>query len=113
MNYAAVVRSYQMRNQPRAEREISYYRSKSFRDAVAAAALAHNFRGKRHSHQRWIPQPSLEMAQQILLENIERLKSCTDFHRLLKLVDTLVADISGLGELYTYDTALPIGVNAG
>jgi hypothetical protein len=67
----AVIRAYQQRNLAKAERELrSFAEEPTLESAVARAALAQRFNGKRwvrYDHQRRIPRHALEAAREALL----------------------------------------------
>jgi hypothetical protein len=51
----------------------------------------------------------LEEARDNLLKNENVIEKCQDFDELHDLLERLLAPITGIGELYVYDTALRIG----
>ncbi len=52
-------------------------------------------------------------AKSILLANSRILKKSRDFEELFSVVETMLEPISGIGELYVYDTTLRIGAKLG
>lgn len=106
----AIVRTYIRRIRPRAQTEIDWFvRQPSLRPAIRNAALAVNSRGKRYSHQRRLTKVALERALDVLSKHARAIQKAHDFDDLFHLIDTALEPISGLGELYVYDTTLRIG----
>lgn len=111
---AAQVQQYTDQIRPHARAELgSFRRHSSLRAAVERAALAVDPDGKRYSHQRRITRKALAAAKVALVAALTQLQGCRSFDELLGLVDRLLADIFGLAELYSYDTALRIGAKLG
>jgi hypothetical protein len=77
--------------------------------AIEAAALSIDGRGKRLRHQQRLTRSALAAANENLLSEISKIRDCRSFEQLLSLVDKSLHEISGLGELYVYDTTLRIG----
>jgi hypothetical protein len=81
--------------------------------AIAKAAMATRAPGKRCSHHTRKPAALLREATRRLLEIERALASARDFDALMACIESAVADLRGLGDLYTYDTALRIGYKLG
>jgi len=81
--------------------------------AIEQAALATNSQGKRYSHQYRLKKTALEEARRILLMNSKAIAQSKSFDDLFSLVETKVGGITGIGELYTYDTSLRVGAKLG
>jgi hypothetical protein len=79
------------------------------RDAVKSAARSEEADGKRHPHQRRIREGSIVNATKALLLAADRIHGSSSFGELLKLVEEILANVRGVGELYTYDVSLRIG----
>ena len=94
------------------DREIRYFKEQSsFIEALNKAAVAEMSSGKS-SHQRRIQVATLEKAQQLLIENKDRISSSTSFSELYCEIEK-TRKISGIGELYVYDTSWRIGAYLG
>ena len=107
---AELVRSYRVHNQPNSLNELEFFRKMpSFEVAIYHAGLAINRRDKRFSHQYRIPLAVLSRAKSLLAEKAPRLKTCRSFHELHACLTKALASVRGIGELYTYDTALRLG----
>jgi hypothetical protein len=87
----------------------SYPLKGALRKAISRAAWAKRDDNKRHSHQRRLQKKALTIAEVKLLNAIAKIRGATDFQAILDIVQKVAGNISGLGELYVYDTALRIG----
>jgi len=95
---------------PRAKAELDWFRRQpTLAAAIACAASAINSRGKRYSHQTRLKKVSLREARRVLAASARRIARCKTFDELIAHLEALLEPIDGLGELYTYDTALRIG----
>jgi hypothetical protein len=111
---SVLVRQYRIHNRPRSIEELKFFkRMPSLALAIHHAALAIDDRGKRFGHQCRISLAPLQQAKTLLEQATARLKACTSFHQLHKLLIELLGNVRGLGELYFYDTALRLGVTLG
>lgn len=92
-----------------------YYSSlESLEDVVQKAALALTATGSVSSHQRqWVRAECMQQAQSALLTAIGSIRASEDFDSLLVLIEHTLRGISGLGDLYYYDTARRIGAFLG
>jgi hypothetical protein len=106
----ALIDDYIENHQPSRERELRFFSIlRTDEEAVSYAALAQLPSGKRHSHQRRIPEPSLAESRRLLLGNLPALRASTTFQELIDLVDVLIRPLYRVGELVVYDTAVRIG----
>ena len=97
-----------------AERELAYFRRlRTDEDVISRAALARLPTGKRHSHQRRLPQVALKESQRRLLKNVSSLREAMSFDELLEMVDGIIRPIPHIGELAIYDTSLRVGARFG
>ncbi|MDH7502435.1 MAG: hypothetical protein QHJ82_06945 [Verrucomicrobiota bacterium] len=114
MKPEVIIRTCSARMRPGANEELTWFRQQpTLGEAIRLAALAVNSRGKRYSHQRRLRKTVLEQARDILLANEEQISQRIDFDDLFALLESLLARIKGLGELYIYDTALRTGAKPG
>jgi len=110
MKLKAIARTYIRRIRPRAQAEIDWFTHQPSLDAaIEKAALAINSQGKRYSHQRRLKKPALKQALRALLDESGAIKQVRNFDELFRLIGAAVKPISGIGELYVYDTSLRIG----
>jgi len=113
-NYESIVRAYISRIRPHAKVELDWFREQpSLDSAIELASLAVNSKGKRHPHQRRLKKANLLETKSVLSANSRVLKKCRDFEELFLVVEAMLEPISGIGELYVYDTALRIGARLG
>jgi len=108
-----IVRHYRAEHRQRAAAELEWYGAMPLPEAIAVAAAALTRRGKRHPHQTRIPGAALSAAERRLLAVQREIAACRDFETLLVRVESALAGIAGLGELYRYDTAHRIGAALG
>lgn len=114
MKPEAIIRTYITQIRPRANEELDWFRQQpTLSKAIRLATLAVSSKGKRYSHQRRLSKTTLEQAQDILLENEERIGQSQNFDDLFIFLEQLLSPVKGLGELYIYDTALRIGAKIG
>jgi hypothetical protein len=114
MNLETIVRLYIQRIRPRAQAELAWFvRQATLRETIRCAALAVNSYGKRYSHQRRIKRAAMAQAHAILSGARPRIKKCTDFASLFRLIAAALEHVPGIGELYIYDTSLRIGAKLG
>ena len=110
MNLKVFIRHYKANYRPNKENELDWFENQpSFESAVINAAEAKDERGKMYSHQCCVNTMSIKNAKAELLENNDNLERSDSFHSLWLMLNRLIKPISGIGELYVYDTALRIG----
>lgn len=81
----------------------------SLKDVLRVAAYAIGPDRKRLSHQRRIKAISLKDAHTALVRNVANIQAAANFSQLHELIERLAQRISGLGELWAYDTSHRIG----
>lgn len=114
MNFKTIIRHYIANYRPLKQAELDWFRRQlSLEAAINMAAKAENERGLRYSHQYRITQKAMQEANRLLLENHDELKRCKSFHDLWSLIKSILGAVSGLGELYIYDTSLRLGAYLG
>lgn len=106
----AIVRDYiQTHREPASEELHLFRRQESLLEVVRLASLAVGEEGKRFPHQYRLRRDTLQLASAALLASLERISGCRSFDELHALVEEVVGDLPGIGELYVYDTSLRIG----
>lgn len=96
------------------ERELDFFRTRpSIQPVIHHAATATNEDGYCFDHQYRILRAARPRAKALLTAVISRLRTCRSFHELHTVIGELLSPVSGLGELYIYDTALRIGAYLG
>lgn len=109
-----MVRTYITQIRPRTEAELEWFRSQpSVRAAIERAALAVNSRGQRYSHQRRLRRETLEQVCEIHCEFEPPIRRVKNFDELFDMVDLALQHVTGVGELYVYDTSLRLGARLG
>ncbi|WP_322014909.1 hypothetical protein [Paraburkholderia sp. J12] len=104
-----MVRSYIRDHRPIEQQEWDFFeKAPSFDIALENAALAKNQKGQRFSHQYRLTRANLKRAHETLKKHRPQIEEAESFDDVFKIVEGIVAEIPGLGELYTYDTALRI-----
>ena len=123
MDLEVIVRTYIMQIRPRAKAELDWFRNQpTLVSAIGYAGLAinctgkrcaHHRRLKRYAHQRRLKRKTLLQAKKVLLTNTQEIEKAKTFDELFTLIESLVLNINGIGELYVYDTSLRIGAKLG
>lgn len=110
----SIVRLYRAQFGARCDDELDYFREMpSLKSAIHNAAQAINQRKGRFGHQCRLRSRSLQQGENVLLAEMECLRSCRTFHELHALLRKLLLPVRGLGDLYAYDTALRLGAFLG
>jgi len=68
---------------------------------------------RRFNHQFRLTKEALNNATAALTASTAAIERCNDFEQLITLIEDLVGEITRIGELYIYDTALRIGAKRG
>lgn len=112
--YADIVKEYIQQYRSNIQEQLAWFREQpTLEAAIERAALSVNRCGKRFSHQYRIRNAALLQAKCVLLTAKADLCACQDFDKLIEVIGEELSHISGLGELYVYDTALRIGAKLG
>jgi hypothetical protein len=109
---SAAVRHYRAHFQEWGQAELAYFAGlPTLKEAVRAAARSEDEDGTRFSHQRRIKKEAIREATTALLNATDRIQDCRDggFDELFKVVEELLSETPGIGELFVYDVALRIG----
>jgi hypothetical protein len=108
-NLSILVRNYIKNYRKDANDELDWFKKQpSLEAAIKCAALATK-EDKRFSHQRRLAKDALKEAESRLQRSSAAIGQCETFDELHDFITMTLDDISGLGELYFYDTALRIG----
>ncbi|MEM8751070.1 MAG: hypothetical protein AAGF28_12285 [Pseudomonadota bacterium] len=114
MNIESCIEQYVQQYRNLAQDETSFYaRQPTLSAAIKVAASCRRADGKRHSHQRRIPEVVLDEAGRRLRAAIEELMAAKDFGTLHSVVKQTIQPVHGVGELTVYDVALRIGAFLG
>lgn len=110
--FEAIVRDYIRRYRPRSDADVRFMRGcASLEEALDVAGLCRNADGKRHGHQRRIPEAVLRKARLRLGKaDPRRASSFADLHNL---VEHTIRPIRGIGPLAVYDITHRLGCYLG
>jgi len=89
----------------------NYYNGLTLASAIKNAAEGLNPDGKMNSHQYLIGKKKGSIAANEMLKHINNLKNSKSFQDIFKITEHVKNGILGLGNLWSYDTALRIGFN--
>ena len=110
----AIFRDYDARHCCNCEDQIGWFVSQpSLRRAVEVAARATDKRGRRYSHQFRIRREAIAHATAALVAGERQIAQAGSFDALFATVTEQLREVSGVGELYRYDTAFRIGAYLG
>jgi hypothetical protein len=106
-----LVVDYQSRRVCRLSQELRDFQVKGQSSLPCAVGLAARgfVLGRKAKHQWRLRNSVLCRASNVLRRKSSSLAACTSFDQLFALVDSVRANMPGLGELWAYDTALRIG----
>ena len=90
-----------------------FYRGLAFRDAVEYAASAAGPHGNIQPSQRRVGVRRLRRSAKLLLKRLEDLRRARSFADLFQVTESVRRDIQGLGDCWSYDTALRIAFHLG
>ncbi len=111
-HHAYLIEDYMARYKPLVDEETKYYqRPVPLADQINIAALSRNSEGKRHSHQRRLPEVVLGRVASKLQRRIIEIGTVADFDELITIVSGCA--VWGFGELAIYDAADRIGIRLG
>jgi len=88
-----------------------YYESLSFEDAVRLAAQAKDPDGGMNNHQHRIGNKKANAGADELEKWFNDIEKCESFEEIFKITENIKTSMWGLGDLWSYDTALRIGFN--
>ncbi len=106
-NLSEIVHKYRQSN-PRHD-ELKFFRELPNLEAAIHHAAFADIHGTRHPHQHRLTKKALTEAKQNLIKNYITISQAKDFDSLFQYVKRSCCEITGIGELYVYDTSLRIG----
>lgn len=110
---ASMVGDFILKHRSREDSELASFKEEPFDASLERAALAKDAAGKRFSHQRRLTRESLVEAKHRLMSMRSSIESAESFSKVLEIVRRVASGIHGLGDLYSYDTALRISAALG
>ena len=113
MNLQNDVDEYRANDRNRLENMRLYYAALSLEDAVEQASKGLFAHGKVDNHQYRIKKKSKIGATIEMKKRISELKACKSFEEIFRITEDVKNSVAGLGDLWSYDTALRIGFNMG
>jgi hypothetical protein len=109
-----LVHLYRRKFRPRVDKEADWFAGQpSLALAISFAGLARDWRGKRLTHGNRLRPSQLQRAERALLAVQPRIARCRSFDELHGIVSRCLQPIWKNPELFSYDTALRIGVKLG
>ena len=105
------VTNYKNESMPVLEEILRWYQKKNIDTAIQCAAEALNPNGTINSHQRRIGAIKLAQGAQSLIRLKNKIRKCISFEEIFMLTEEIRLQSYGLGDLWSYDTALRIGFN--
>src|ERR1700681_584523 len=90
-----------------------FFKSLSFASAIEYAASGVTPHRKIHPHQRGIGVMLLRQGADLLNKFMPDIKKARSFGNLFIITETVKSNLKGLGELWSYDTALRIAFKRG
>ena len=106
------VEAYRTELQQGEREELEFFEHlSSLKKVIDKAGLAEDRNCKRYSHQYRLKKLALEKGRDALLQVKASIENARNFDELHRVVENAVQSIHGIGELYTYDTALRISAH--
>jgi hypothetical protein len=90
-----------------------FFKSLSFHSAIEYAASGVTPHRKIHPHQRGIGVKQLRQSAALLKKYTPAIRKARSFANLFIITETVKSDLKGLGDLWSYDTALRMSFNRG
>jgi hypothetical protein len=90
-----------------------FFRSLSFNAAIEYAASGVTPHRKIHPHQRGIGVKQLRQSAALLKKHGPLIRKARSFAHLFIITEAVKSDLKGLGDLWSYDTALRMAFNRG
>lgn len=90
-----------------------FYRGLPFSEAIMYGASAAGPYGRTDPHQRRIGVKRLRRSAEIMLKRLPEIRKARSFADLFTITEAVRAEMHGLGDLWSYDTALRIAFNRG
>jgi|GEM_PF-1811851 len=92
---------------------VRFFKSLSFHSAIEYAASGITPHRKIHPHQRGIGVKQLRKSASLLKEYTSVIRKAKSFEHLFIITEAVKSEMKGLGDLWSYDTALRMAFNRG
>jgi len=115
MSLKSDIGKYRKEHLPKLKSQESYFKKMTILEAIKKAAGATDLNGKIFSHQRKVGKKLLAIGEnEILILEIE-IRACKSFKEIFKITEQVRKSDKGkgLGNLWSYDTALRIAFRLG
>ena len=106
---SVAIRDYKTEVLPALHRTKKWYEEKSLHESIEQAARGIDHRGKINVHQFQIRKQAIEMGVEELIQKEQNISQSQNFRELYEVIERITPHITGLSNLWTYDTALRIG----
>jgi hypothetical protein len=106
---AIAIRDYITEVLPALHRTKKWYEEKSLHEAIEQAARGIDHRGKINVHQFQIRKQAIEMGVEELMQKEQDISQSQNFTELYEVIERITPHITGLSNLWIYDTALRVG----
>jgi hypothetical protein len=90
-----------------------FFKALSFHSAIEYAASGVTPHRKIHPHQRGIGVKQLRQSATLLKEYLSAIRKAKSFANLFFITEAVKSQLKGLGDLWSYDTALRMAFNRG
>jgi len=90
-----------------------FYEGLELKDAITYAASGLNANGRINSHQRRLGVKTLRKSARIMESLYPAIQKKTSFAGIFEITEAVKSEMKGLGDLWSYDTALRIAFNRG
>jgi len=90
-----------------------FYEGLELKDAITYAASGLNANGRINSHQRRLGVNTLRKSAEIIESLYPAIQKSTSFAEIFEITEAVKSEKKGLGDLWSYDTALRIAFNRG
>jgi len=111
MSLADEITNYKAFGSVHMERMKGFYENLPLETAIIHASTGKNPDGKMNPHQWRVGKAKGLSGANMLLTNLAEIEKSKTFEEIFSITERVKDDIYGLGELWSYDTALRIGFN--
>jgi hypothetical protein len=113
MSLQAKIADYRENEMRELHELVRFFKSVSFHSAIEYAASGVTPHRKIHPHQRGIGVKQLRRSAALLKEYTSTIRKAKSFENLIMITEAVKSELKGLGDLWSYDTALRMAFNRG